>query len=460
MSLHLLPVKTGRESFPVQYRNLLPYSLNWRVGLTCERNRMLYIVMQASRDQYTDLTQQIDDGRLFIYKMNTITNEIYPGKLLSWEDACSTNAYWTCMIANDDFLYVTTSFSTIRVYRANGINFISEYSYDLSNRLQASGKMMWLDKTRIVMCHPSGLLLFDTKSSSYRMIPYPSAFNALDFTVGKKYVAITSSTNNAILLWNYITETFSSFNTDYPASSHVCAANGRLYFGATDVLHVYDEKHDCMESKLVVAWKNLHSLYWTNGTLFAPSNNSRQLFIYGFTFQFELTKSRPENWGNDYRLYYRLDADGDPEPITDSSAPTWVEDTFYKKEYLSNNFKYIYLPWTIVPCDAYYRDFNVATAANGWFYIAKNTFGFMDYSGNVKYNFGDRYDELTLFFNASNRSQFNYDMRFIVFMDTYMTLRDGDLGYVLRTIDAENHIKSASIDKSQYKKFHSLEFIE
>ncbi|MBO4736314.1 MAG: hypothetical protein J5614_07955, partial [Paludibacteraceae bacterium] len=51
---------------------------------------------------------------------------------------------------------------------------------------------------------------------------------------------------------------------------------------------------------------------------------------------------------------------------------------------------------------------------------------------------------------------FTYDPRFIVFTDTYMTLRDGDIRYAFSNYDAGDGLilKRAVINKSDYKHFN------
>lgn len=111
----------------------------------------------------------------------------------------------------------------------------------------------------------------------------------------------------------------------------------------------------------------------------------------------------------------------------------------------------MYLPWAVRDMNANYV--TSPTSVNGWYFLPYNTLAKIGTIGSEKYNAGYIVKTLTVLFDDEHKTTFTYDPSFIHFTDTYMTMTDGDLNYLLETLDATNHIKVINVDKSDYKKF-------
>jgi len=458
MSEHLLPVKTGRESFPVKYRKMHPYSLDWRTALTCEHNKGLYIAVQALRSANTSPSTGTNDGRMYVYYQNLITNDFVDMGVITWEQLQSVQVLW--MLVDDDYLYFSVnSGSTILIFSRRALAIVGKFKYD-TNAFGAFGKMVWFNKHTIVMAHQAGILFFDTIARTFRYVGRPTGgnFTSSDISVGDKFIMMTSGSSsvNAVLMFRLSDESFSTFSLQTSNVAMCCHDGVRFYIGNTQALYVYNEYSEEMESIVAAPWTNVRSLNYTNSTFFATTKNSNRVYIYGFDFQFVMTTSRPSDWGSTYMDYYILDENHQPihVPSEGGVIPEWVENTYYQKEYTLQDHRFINMPWSVGDMSASYP--LEATTFEGFFFVAKETLCSIDYSGNSKYNFGEKYDVINLVFNQTTKSQFIYDPRFIVFTETYMTLRDGDIRYAFSNYDAGGGLtlKRAVVNKSDYKHFN------
>ena len=456
MSTHLLPVKTGRESFPVKYRNIHPYSLTWYGTFTCERSKCLYIGAQAYRASATTPSQGVNDGRMYFYYQNLITNEFYEMGAVTWEQLQSTYATW--MLVDDNYIYLTLyAKSTIAIYSKRTLAIVGRYKYD-NNDFGALGKMVWFDNHTIVMAHLAGVLFFDTVTKEFRYVARPVGgnYSAMDIAAGKDHIMLTPTSGNTVLVYRISDGTFSTFTLQTSTVARCCYADDRFYIANTQALYVWAEYVEEMESIVAAPWTDVRSLNYTNNTFFATRTSSSRVYIFGFDFQFVLTKERPSNWSSNYTDYFTLDDQRRPVHVRSEGGviPEWVEDTYYEKEYTLQDHRFVNMPWT-VPASSVYFQIEPCTF-EGFFFVARETLAIIDYSGNSKYNFGSKYDVINLVFNRSNQSQFTYDPKFIVFTDTYMTIRNGDLRYTFSEYDAGGGLtlKRAVINKAAYKQFN------
>lgn len=462
MSSHLLPVKTGRESFPVKYRNMHPYSLTWCPALTCERSKCLYIVVQAYRRYSTQPATATDDGRVYFYSQNLITNEFNELGVATWEQMQSMYIFW--MLVDDNFFYFSmydqsANNVVICIYSKKSLAIVGKYKYG-SSYPGAYGKMQWFDTHTLVMQYQAGVLFFDINTKTFRYVARSvgGAYAAADIAVGKEFIMMTSSSTsvNAVLMYRISDETFSTFSLQTSNVAMCCYANDRFYIANTQALYVYAEYAEDMESIVAAPWVDVRSLSYTNNTFFATRLSSNRVYIYGFDFQFILTTERPDDWAANYMEYFVKDAQGRPVHVRSEggTVPEWVENTYYTKEYTLQDHRFLNMPWTVYGASNIYAF--EPTAFQGLFFLAKETLCTIDYSGNSKYDFGSKYDVINLVFNRSTQSQFTYDPRFIIFTDTYMTMRNGDIRYTFSDYETESglQLKRAVVHKSDYKKFN------
>lgn len=391
MSTHLLPVKTGNEQFPVRYRNIHPAGVEIYSSVTTEKDKMMYI--GASTRNYNG------HGEFLFYKMNLLTSRFETVGEISWNDI--GQRYVGSILADDEYLYISSiDRAQILIFKLDTLAYIGLYQYSTS-AFQAYGKMDWLNDTTICIAYSNGFLFFDTKSRTYSFEQYSTSYSYCDMAVGKRLIVANkgSSSANSVVAYRMDERSFFTFSLTTNDIAVSCYKDGKFYMANTQYLYIYDEETETFET-INVPWTNPRTISYTNGTVFVTCRNSTRLYIYNIE----------------------------------------------RKEY-----RYIILPWTI-------RDFSnsyatVPTAFEGYFFIEYLTFGIIDYSGDSKYNFGYKYDVLTLLFNKENQSQFTFDPRFITFHESYMTMHNGDIMYPFNTIDQANHIKSTKIRKSDYKSF-------
>lgn len=459
--MDLLPVKSGEASFPVKYRLVHPYSLEWYVGLTCERNRCVYFMAQARRQYSTSPSTATNDGRAYFYYHNLVTDDILDMGVLTYEDL--QNYMIAYMLADDDYIYLSTqSTSTIIIIKKRGLAVVSGCKYS-NTGFGAMGKMVWFDSHTIVLAYQAGVLFFNTITRTFNYVARAggSAYTSSDIVVGKKFIFIYSASTSVNGVW-MLRLSDNTFTTLSLPSNNVALGsyhNGRFYIAQQNVIYVYNEYTEEMEIDGYFApWNvDIKTLNYSNGALFATAVNSRKLFIYAFNYQFTMTTERPDDWGNNYMSYFMLNGDNQPVHVHSSGEiPEWIENTYYRLDYTRLSNRFIMLPWS---SNTFSIDRPLQTTAhNGVLYVMKESYGVIDYSGNAKYNFGDKYENIKLIFNTSTKSQFSYDSRFIVFTDTYMTIRDGFIRYPFMSFSLPDgtRVKSAHVDKTAYKHLNYL----
>lgn len=411
MSLHLLPVKTGREQFPVRYRNIHAVSQNWISLIACENNKILYLFAQASWDNYNPT---VYDGKTRLYKMNLLTSEIELIGEQPWNRYTDNNNYSSIggMLVDDHYIYIATKYYSY-LYRFTKNTFTYVDYFSSPKDFSAHAKMTWKDERTIIFACENGYLLFDTIDCVFTPVNTGVTYNPYDIACGKKFFMMTKNTNYAYVVR---LSDHSGFNLSLPNSSYAACTykDGKFYIADNQMLCIYDEETETMEQQIAVAWTAPRTIEYTNGAVFVTCNDStnnryRRLYIYNIELQ-------------DYR--------------------------------------YIVLPWQ-VPTRNRDNCF-IPTVFEGFWFGIYNTLAIIDYSGNSKYNFGYKYQSFNLMFNSSEKDQFEYDPRFIEFTETYMTMKDGDIRYPLTAVGDSSHIKSAQIHKSDYKQIHSvsLKFVE
>ena len=407
MSLHLLPVKTGIEQFPVRFRNVHQMTSHntWYCSVSCEHDRILYFAIQ-DRNWYGSY------GDVYVYKMNLFTSETSYIGMSSFGNV--GNNYMGGILVDDNYIYISAiAYPTITIFTKNTFGYVGRVTYsDLS--CTAYGHIEWMNDHTILMAVPNGYLTFDTKTYQFNYKNLGTEFTASDFAYGKTLMletAYSSTTNNVriIRIGDDTFETFALTSNTVPVCTY---SDGKFYIANNQYLYVYDEETETIEKTVTLPWNSPNSITVTNNDVFVTTTES----------------------GKDRRLYmYNIN---------------------------HTDYRYIMMPWNFI-AKSTSQKFRPIAFAGFWFGL-NETLGIIDYSGDSKYNFGYKYDSFTLLFNESNRSEFEYDPRFIKFTETYATICDGDIRTELQPVEGFDHIKSASIHKADYKKFKSisLKYIE
>lgn len=334
-----------------------------------------------------------------VYRLNLYTNRLTLIGDIPFTDLGSQNVGG--ILADDTFLYVSSMGSTtIRIFDIKTLSLIRAYTYS-SAVPEAYGNIHWdTTKTNIVIAMSTGFLYFNTETRLFDQKTYSGSFTMRDFAVGETHIIglakAESSTN--LLLYDIGTMTFSTWHTTSTAVGSICYADQKFYITQPNLLTIFDEQLEEYTTQ-VCPWGTTQSVRYTNETIFTTIVGSNRLYLYNIK---------------------------------------------------SMVYKYMYLPWTVRDMNANYV--TSPTSVNGWYFLPYNTLAKIGTIGSEKYNAGYIVKTLTVLFDDEHKTTFTYNPAFIKFSDTYMTMTDGDLNYLLETFDATNHIKVINVDKSDYKK--------
>lgn len=394
--MDLLPVKTGMETFPVKYFNFLEPDVSPYNVILAEWNRTLYImVMRGGSTPYW----------VYLYKMNLFTSAVSEIGKFSLQSSTMGNIYIGGFLVDDGYIYFSRGEGQaimIYVYRLSTLEFV--YARQYAAAVQDYGSLTWKDEHTIVLPLSNGVLFFDTITREFTAKTQSTNYNYLySPAIGKHSIILARANNNtpALIVYHMDDDTWSTIAlTSYSSATAVCYSNGKFYAANTQYLYIIDEVTEQVET-IAVPWQNVRTIHVTNDTVFISSTGSQKVYIYD--------------------LHAR-------------------------------EFRYVIAPWTAGSWT--YSSIITPFSLSGYYFIAKNTLMVIDYSGYSKYNFGSPYDSFVVQYAADNMEEFVYDPRFVTFRDTFMTINDGDIRYDFETIDPENHIRSATISKSDYKKLH------
>ena len=422
MSANLLPVKTGNEQFPVSYRGIFTTSWSPRVSILCENSRELYLFSQIYHNPYDEATYP---GTSALYKINMFTGALTKICDFNWSylnsdryDSISVGG----MLIDDNYIYLSkNNYPSITVLKKNKsssasvsdplekISYTSYTAYSLSG---SYGKIEWFND-KIVMLTTYGFVFFNPTTRLFDMHYNSTNYGYYDFAVGNGYCVATRSSSSSpnVIIFDYENNTYTTGTLTQTTASVIAYEDGMFYIAGASKLYV------CSISAGVLTTLKTFNTAWTgtprtlnvvNGVAFVTIQNSSRLYVY------------------------------------DTNAPVGQA---------SNS---LILPWTI-PSDMSGYQIRPTTFA-GYYFLLQNTLGIMDYSGISKYNFGPKYEYLTLMTNKSKEHTFNFDPRFVEFEDTFMTVRDGDIAKPLLLNDNVNHIKTAVFNKSEYKYLNQIAF--
>ena len=415
MSTHLLPVKTGNEQMPVQYRRI--QNIEIACGCCLEYDSILYILM----------TNSMSGGNHYIYRMNLFTGEMVPyATFTSAELYQSVMSYAGQFLMDDKYLYLLNATGTIGLVTfelrnmdelydpATPLPFVTKSSLGSPYYISIScyGKMVWFNDHTIAIPYSYGFILYDTTKRMFSKKIQSASYNIYDIAKSDSYIMLT--TNNAtVLVYDIKNDLFTTIQIPNTPSSTPCVTYNpeqhKFYFVATNYLYIYDEVEQTFEEPRNVPWTKPYDVKYTMNTVYVICNNSNFAYVYDI-------KSH-------------------------------------------EHFK-ITLPWTI---GTYWdsdraKGMTYPCATEGFWFIPRYTLGIIDYTGYSKYNFGYKYSSETIMFGKQTMEQFIYDNRFVSFDETFMSVHDGIITYPLEIMEEDTRFKIATIHKSDYKFINQTNF--
>lgn len=418
MSEHLIPVKTGNEQIPVQYRTLT--SLNPGCVACAVHNAILYYIVQkwGYYDSETGPTQ--------LYRLNMLTGESIRYATFT-QDQLTRGLFVRLggMLVDDDNLYITNRSGSLCIVtfklRDPSVPFDSNTPLQFvrasspgawSYQIQAYGRMKWYDKNTICMPAGSqGIAYYMTKSGVwYRKTHSLGSPTVRSFAVGEKFIFLTNSYDSSDGVFGYRIgsdpDQFFKFSLPTTQSSVVCydPDRKRFYFANTNYLYIYDEKTESIVEIRNVPWPQPYSIEYSMGAVYLLCVDSDKAYVY--------------------------DIEG--------------------RGYISFTMKF-----------GIYDDYRQATydcVSDGFWFIPRNQLCIVDYSGYSKYNFGYKYNSLTILCNKQTMHEFQYQQQFVTFDDTYMAIHDGIISYPFAKDETDPRFKIAKVNKKDYKFINRTQF--
>lgn len=422
MSQHLIPVKTGNEQIPVQYRII--HNINPGCCCCVEHDSVLYCITQVYGYN--------DPGNVYVYRINLFTGEssLY-ATFTSGEVNQGKFKYIGQVLVDDNNIYFTgnpgTPCVTINTFKLRDVSL----PYDPTTPLElvssstptawniqngACGRMAWYDDETIVLPYGMGLFFYNINTGLWSRKTRSNTFSAKNIIVGSDLIILTNSSTNSdtLLIYRKNTDEFvtRSLPTTTPCVGTYDAKNKQFLFANTNYLYKFDELTETVIASKNIPWTNPYSLEFSNNTVYAICTGSPKAYVYDMTFDQYFS----------FTLQWSVTYAGDGE----TKSPTY-------------------------PC-----------AVEGLWFIMRNSLCIVDYSGHSKYNFGYKFSSTTIMLNKQYMNQFTYDPRFVSFDDTYMFTHDGDISYELEPLDVETYgadFSVAHVNKADYKFINRAELI-
>lgn len=413
--IDLLPVGIGNK-MPSRYKPYLGGGYingdeaieTITTAVSCERNRSIYSAVLCNNKVHR------------FVKLNLVTNK---STLIKDIPKSSINTYIGDILVDDNYIYITSSDNNGQrtLWRTSldpEDTSVNSYSPGTSSdyNFNAFGKMEWYNSHTIIINYKRGFMLFDTETTSWTLMASPSMNNArADMAIGKKY-AITIYQGNSTDMWmcELETNTWLGSNADYgiswPSSQACCCyADGKFYITIQNYLYIIDEETMTLDDTIVTPYSatNPRSITYGGGVLYITIQNSSTLYLYDIS---------------------------------------------------SKRFSTAYLPFTIGTFTA--NGWCRPISFRGYFFIPNMRMYVINFVEYAKYNLGYKYDRLLFVTDKEHEPDYEYDERFVTFMDSNMIVHPGFISKDAEEYDVQNHISRVIMDKSQYNKLISARILE
>lgn len=268
----------------------------------------------------------------------------------------------------------------------------------------AFGKIYQLNEQEVVFKGRYGMIIYNLIRNTYSLSSGLSQ-SARDFCVGNKYYLVTyDSTTVHFVDRNSMAVTSMSLPLN---TQTVCTfSDGKFFVAQNGYLHIIDENTKTIERSIVVPWSSCRSITYQGGVVYVTVNNSSRLWVYHLADQ-------------------RYDS--------------------------------TILPWNLT-FDTNGHVMRGVMYNNSW-WIAHWTMGSVSYIGMAKYNFGQKYGQYQIAFNADTIDQLEYDDRFVTKEETHLSIHDGELSYEGTELEGNQKIKVFEVSKKDYNiyKYNSFE---
>lgn len=418
--MDLLPVKSGNEQIPVMYRNpytpMLDNYVYINTAIAREHNATIFILKQHSYNSYSSSTQ---DGRIFLYTINMFTGTMTNYGEIPWSNV--SPSFIGDMLIDDDYIYLSKGWHyngniapVIIVFKRRDpgpdvpVELERVGSYQFSNdNLECYGRMHWYDENTIAMMSSYRILLFDKTRHVYYEKYRSSSWSCFDFAIGSKLILATRNSTSTPSLIGYRIDDESFFTQTLPTATYgtIAYENGKFYIAHENYLYIYDEATETVIDTINVPWTRPTNINVYRSVVYVSSYESSRVYIYD---------------------------------VKSHSTQTFL------------------LPWTL-------RAFNGNGIRRGcvmdsWWFLVDETIMITDYSGFSKYNFGYKYESVTVFCNLEFENAFIYDGRFVTFYETYISVHDGDVDYSLEPLSGSSVVKHVNVSKSDYKFLNGTKF--
>lgn len=408
--IDLLSVGLG-NSIPYRYKAYLGTHINVDEAITeitsacsCEKNRNIYSCVLCNNKVVRFVKLSLVNNHSSLIRDVQLTSMGGSGKKFG------------DIIVDDEYMYVTYANNDgYRVlYRVpfDPSGEVTSYSPGNNSRynFESFGKMEWYDDHTIIIDSRNGFLLFDTETLRWTEKYYSTKSTArADFAVGKKYAfSIYKGNSSDGYVCEIETNNWFTFGESWSNAYQnvICYGDGKFYVVQRNMLHIVDEETLHIEERIVTPFSSgdPRSIDYTNGVIYITMQNSYVMYIY------DIKNNR----------WTQLSL---PFQIKDFSEDGWCRPCAFRGFYFVPNMR-LY------------------------------TTNFVEYT---KYNLGYKYDTFSFVFDTDSEPDYDYDIRFVSFSDSFMSIHNGYIDYPITVYDPDNHIYKATLDSSEYNKLFSVE---
>lgn len=418
--IDLLPVGSSTR-MPTRFKNYIGSFINTIEAITsitsalaCEHNRCIYTATLCN------------DSIVRFAKLNLVSNESTIIKDIPKNQI--GDSYYGDIKVDDDYIYLSccenNATSNIRIWRTpnSADTTVNTYSVTDANeyRINAGGRMEWIDNHTIVIMMQAGLAYFDTATTSftYKMSNGVQNSARRDMAVGNKYILSLDrqASDNAYIIeratnvWRSMKDYYGiSWNSS--ALSSGCYNDGKFYVVQRNRLHILDEESMTIINSYPTPFTDIDpkQIVYAKGVLYITILGASSLYIFDLKTETFTSVGLPfsvDNW----------------------NKIGWIRMCSFK----------------------------------GYCFVPQIRLFVVNFVDNSKYNLGYKYNRFIAIMNKTNSevpdSQYEYDDRFVTFTDDNMTISDGTISVDMIESDPENHIKLVPMSKDQYNKIIKTTF--
>lgn len=358
-------------------------------------------------DREIYIMTQLNNKVLRLVKFNTITKE---SKIIFETSSKLSRGPGDFEIFDDFVLYTDSSnysSSSYPFYKYNlKDNTIQSTAFGTGSNyyLAAYGKIARLNDDEVVMITSYYLVIYNAKAHSIRNYAISSSRTShTDFAIGNKYIAIVGS-YQTMYLFNRETLEFTMVNLPDSTQTVITFYNDKFYIAKNSAVYIFNEDTLEIEKTYLTPWSNCRTINVISDIVYVTCDGSRRLWMYDIN---------------------------------------------------STRYDSIYLSWALPSWETYYA--YRPTTMNGTLWLPYWKLLNTSYIGLAKYNFGQKYGQYYIRYNADIEDEFEFDDRFVTFTDTYVTVHPGIISKETEPIENTN-IKKIKMSKKEYYQLRNVSF--